>query len=325
MKFKLKDHVRVKDGVSLEETGELISGWVGEIVELPESDDDNTYMIELDTLSLQQLPDKYMQNCIENGNNPFYCWLEEENLELSVRRDTDSQRAAQQSLLDHTYNLPDEDDELDKTVLMAWCAEFEKSTFFSMLDKEDQNEVDFTIDLFSENAFNYRSEQPEQWTKGTVREVCLDLIPKKLTAEIEQFHVIGKVLTQFFAFLHEHQLHTNALQLHQEIQKIIPDMIRNAQNPNYWGMSKSMMMGALGKGIDLSNEKALNKYFLDYQAEMQAKRNHKPTMQPARQNPFKNLSRNQVIQVKYPDGKVVEGKFKRLETDLLSGACELIV
>jgi hypothetical protein len=102
MKFKLKDHVRVKDGVSLEETGELISGWVGEIVELPESDDDNTYMIELDTLSLQQLPDKYMQNCIENGNNPFYCWLEEENLELSVRRDTDSQRAAQQSLLDHT-------------------------------------------------------------------------------------------------------------------------------------------------------------------------------------------------------------------------------
>lgn len=33
MKFKLNDYVRVKPGVTLEETGELVPGWVGRIDE----------------------------------------------------------------------------------------------------------------------------------------------------------------------------------------------------------------------------------------------------------------------------------------------------
>jgi hypothetical protein len=323
MKFKLNDYVRVKDGVLLEETGELVPGWVGEVIELPDSTD-YAYMIALDTLSLQQLPDKYHQNCIENENDPFYYCFVEDDLEPSVQRDTADDRKAQQNLMGETYYPSDEED-LDSTTLITWCAEFEKSTFFHMLAAEEQNDVYHTISLFSDYAFNYRGEQPEDWTSRTIDEVCLEIMPKKLTAKIERFEEIGNVLTQFFAFLHEHQLHKNGLELHQKIKKIVPNMIRNAQNPNNWGIAKSMMMGALGEEIDLSDQNALNNYMYGYQAQMLAKINNKPTMQPARHNPFKNLSRNQVIQVKYPDGKVVEGKFKRLETDLLSGACELIV
>lgn len=47
-------------------------------------------------------------------------------------------------------------------------------------------------------------------------------------------------------------------------------------------------------------------------------------LRPAQENPLKNISRNEVVKVKYPDGSIREGKFKRLEEDLRAGKCELL-
>lgn len=44
----------------------------------------------------------------------------------------------------------------------------------------------------------------------------------------------------------------------------------------------------------------------------------------ARENPFQNISRNEVVKVKYPDGAIRKGKFERLEGDLRAGKCELV-
>ena len=46
---------------------------------------------------------------------------------------------------------------------------------------------------------------------------------------------------------------------------------------------------------------------------------------PLKQDPFKGIGRNQKITVKYKNGKLLEDiKFKKVESDLRNGLCELI-
>ena len=41
-------------------------------------------------------------------------------------------------------------------------------------------------------------------------------------------------------------------------------------------------------------------------------------------NPFKGLGRNSKVKVIYPDGKIVESKFKAVQKDLVLGNCKLV-
>jgi hypothetical protein len=186
------------------------------------------------------------------------------------------------------------------------------------------------VEMFSEHAFNYRGDQPADWTAGTVREVCLELFPRKLTAEIEYFELIGPVLSRFFGFLAEKKYQDNAAALRREAEKIAPEIVRQAKNPRNWGMTKSITMQAMDAGVDLADENAIGGFMAAYNANLLASMGwdaapKKPErLRPAQENPYKNISRNKVVKVKYPDGSIREGKFKRLEEDLRAGKCELL-
>lgn len=221
MPFQLNDYVRVKSGVLLEETDEPVPGWEGQITEIPVSLGDTTYLVELDALSLQQMPEKYLADCIEDGDIPIAYYFGEEDLEPSVRRDTDEQRTAAKAHLEDQIFPPDA--ELDTTLIAKWLNEFEQS------------------------------------------------------------------------------------------------------------MAKSIAMEALDAGVDLSDTQAMNGFIAKYNARLMDKldfptisRKKPQPLRPVSENPFKNISRNQVVKVKYPDGSIREGKFKRLGEELKAGKCTLM-
>ena len=329
MPFQINDYVRVKQGVILAETNELVPGWEGQISEAPDTPEDHIYLVELDAPSLEQLPEKYLADCIEKEEIPITYYFKESNLELSVCRDTREERLAIQDRLEELiFAIPDED-LLDEAQIAQWYEAFEQSAQFTNLSTVEQEEAKSTLEMFAEYAFNYRGDQPKDWTIETLKEVCLELFPRKFTAETEYFKVTGAILTQFFGFLEEHQYLKTAGQLQREMRNTAPEMVRLAKDPRNWGVAKSMCMQALQAGVDLSNAQAMNEFMTNYNATQLAHLNfpgiaqtNRPVKRPVAENPFKNMSRNQVIKVKYPDGSIREGKFKRLEEELRAGKCE---
>jgi hypothetical protein len=329
MPFQLHDYVRVKPGVLLLETNEPVPGWEGEITELPIHDDDTSYLVALDAISLHQLPEKYLADCISEGDLATAYYFEEQDLEPAVRRDTDEQRAAALARLEPLFDSPE--DELDNNKVEAWIHEFAQSPQYATLTPEEQESAKFIVDMFAEYAFNYRGDQPMDWTIETLREVCLELLPRKFTAKIEDFEEAGVVLRLFFAFLDEKKYLKDAGRLQKEMQKIAPKMVANAKDPHNWGMAKSFAMDALDADIDMGDVDAMNDFMANYSAKILQKMDFpdvaaskQSPMRPARENPFKNISRNQTIKVTYPDGSIREGKFKRLEEELRAGKCSLV-
>ncbi|MFN0036068.1 MAG: hypothetical protein ACKVUS_13475 [Saprospiraceae bacterium] len=329
MLFQLNDYVRVKPGVLLEETGEPVPGWEGQITEIPTNPTNLVYLIELDALSLEQLPEKYLADCIEESDLAIAYYFAEEDLEHAVRRDTDDQRAAAIASLENLFFPPE--DELDGAQVARWLGEFEQSPQYATLGPDEQESVYFIIEIFSEYAFNYRGDQPDDWSVGTVREVCLELFPRKFTAKTEDFEQIGAVLIQFFGFLDEKKYLKNADALRREVKKIAPEIVLRAKDPRNWGMAKSFAMGAAAAGVDLGDSNAMNGFMADYNANLLPNlgfsdfgTKKSQLLRPAPENPFKNIARNQIVKVKYPDGNIREGKFKRLEDELRAGKCELL-
>ncbi len=332
MPFQLNDYVRIKPGVILTETNEPVpDGWEGQIAETPVTPEDNTYLVELDAPSLEKLPEKYLADCIENEEMPVAYYFEESDLEPSVCRDTPEERRAIQDRLENLIFPIPEEELLDEAQIAQWYEAFEQSEQYANLPPGEQEEAKSTLELFADYAFNYRGDQPKDWTVGTLREVCLERFPKRLSAPIESFEHTGRLLIQFFDFLAEHQSLNTASQMQQEMRRIAPEMIRLAKNPRNWGMAKSMIMDALQAGVDMSNTQALNEFMAKKSAARLAHLDlagsaapNRPVMRPVPENHFKNLSRNQLIRVKYPDGSIREGKFKRLEAELRAGKCELV-
>lgn len=323
MKFKLGDYVRVKSGVRLEETNEEVPGWVGRIDEVPTGLKGPAYLIELDAVSLDALPEKYLQSCIEDEEPPVAYYFPESDLEPAERRDTDEQLQAAQDRIFDLVMGPDDEPQLDKVLLDKWIDAFNKSAQAAALNDIEREEAEYIIGNFAEFAFNYPGEQVGAWTRAGVQEVCTDLIPRKVTAEAEYFDRVGPVLAQFFDFLADAGYMVNAAALGRDVRRIAPQIAKNAADPRKWGMAKSIGMQAVQAGVDLSDEKALERFIMQYNAGIDATQQRGQTARPAKPNPYKDISRNQVIRVKYADGSIREGKFKRLEADLLAGKCAL--
>ncbi|MGB9629451.1 MAG: SEC-C metal-binding domain-containing protein, partial [Thermodesulfobacteriota bacterium] len=52
----------------------------------------------------------------------------------------------------------------------------------------------------------------------------------------------------------------NAKKLIERVKNIDKEIIRNARDPKNWGMAKSFVMAANKMGVDITNEKEMNKF-----------------------------------------------------------------
>jgi len=84
-KFQVGDSVKVKTGTKDPDFGIDISGWQGQISEI----DDNIICITWDSATLSNFPDKYISQCEEDGLDWERIYLETEEVELAVPRDTE--------------------------------------------------------------------------------------------------------------------------------------------------------------------------------------------------------------------------------------------
>jgi len=91
------------------------------------------------------------------------------------------------------------------------------------------------------------------WNTNNISELCLEVFPRKITAELALFKCIGPVLIAFFNFLSENKLLKQAWKLSTCIKTIQADIPRQAADSRNWGMAKTFAMKALKEGVDLSD------------------------------------------------------------------------
>ena len=282
-------------------------------------------LIILDAPTINSLDDSYLISSIEDGAEPFEYVFEFEDIELSSRRDTDKEAMkALDNLASRMIELEGNYEEQQEKQKEKWIEEFIQSKYFVDLSEYQKENASFIIGTFMDFMNNYEYVQPEEWNSSNITEVCLNIVPRKITSELELFENYGDVLMQFFSFLGYEKYLKSSEQIVQAVDKIKASIPVEANNPNNWGMAKSMMMSAQKKGVDFTDETELQNYLMNQNIEYLSRENEGKVI-PLKQDPYKNIGRNQKVTVKYSSGKIMENiKFKKVELDLRNGLCEII-
>jgi hypothetical protein len=154
------------------------------------------------------------------------------------------------------------DQDLDRILdrVSKWGAAFSESKHFEALTAEQKQESESVVMFFAEYMYSYLGLTPEKWNEPGIDECCLDVLPRKISADGSFFKAMSPVLSAFFAFLAERRLLKNAARLARKVAGIDKQVVRNAADPRNWGMAKSFVMAAQEAGVDVTNEEELNQF-----------------------------------------------------------------
>jgi len=247
------------------------------------------------------------------------------NLLPSDRRDTEQERATVLKGLWAKMAQMEEVEEAYEVIHEEWIKAYQNSTFHEALTEAQKKDADFTISCFLDYTYRYFQIAPKEWDTNYISEICLDIIPRKVSSDGDFFENFGDILTSFLQFFQEYKgIATEELWKYvQEIKEEIP---KRASDPRNWGMAKSFMMQAEEEGYDPSDQDSLNEFMHSYNSRLLSQPTADDLFQlpsPVR-NPYKDIGRNQKVSVKYIDGRIVEDiKFKKVKKDLENGECEL--
>lgn len=147
-----------------------------------------------------------------------------------------------------------------KKRVLAWTEEFEGDKRYKSLTDSQKEESGFIIDVFADLMYGYFLQEPAEWDAAALEECCLDLLPRKVSAELIFYQSVEPVLTGFFEFLQEKGHITKAPALISRLKKVSGTMIKLADDPKNWGPAKSLAMGAIQAGINMEDPGAIDRY-----------------------------------------------------------------
>ncbi len=161
------------------------------------------------------------------------------------------------------------DDVLEKCVerAIAYWKDFARSDYFSRLTEREKEKSRSIVESFADKMYSYHLATVEKWNVPDMEDVCIDVIPRKMTAEDEFFEAIGPVLSAYFQYLGTRGgILPDAAALSDRARAIGPAIAKTARDPENWGMAKSFAMAAHDAGYDLSNEDDMGKAMAAYNA-----------------------------------------------------------
>jgi len=113
-------------------------------------------------------------------------------------------------------------------------------------------------------AWDYVGKSPEELDEQTLREVLLELLPRKVLADENVFECVAPVSQVFLGWLEAEGILPGGARLGQTIAGWGKQIVSNAADPSCWGMAKGMGMLAESQGVDMSDIEAFKRFVLDY-------------------------------------------------------------
>ena len=167
----------------------------------------------------------------------------------------------------------EENTEEENKIYLEWFDQFLNSSSFEKLTEEQKEQVDFILHCFGEYLEHVDASDPADWNTNNISELCLEVFPRKITAELALFECIGPVLIAFFNFLSENKMLKQAWKLSTCIKTIQADIPKEAADSRNWGMAKTFAMKALKEGVDLSDPTQNEKFIRQLNQNLNRKNN----------------------------------------------------
>jgi hypothetical protein len=168
---------------------------------------------------------------------------------------------------DINLNPEDPNSEVDEKSIFAYIDQL--TELFSKSPEGQQIIAQFEIiqwtAMFMEYGFEYQGILPPQMEAIDVEEVIFDIFPEKVsTPATEAPHIINE-LRAFWQFLaREYQLGNASECLDIFTDEAIAELTDSLGNPLNYGMAKSMVMEGLAQGVDMTDEKQVDKWIAEY-------------------------------------------------------------
>jgi uncharacterized protein YchJ len=125
--------------------------------------------------------------------------------------------------------------------------EFIDSEYFKKLSAVEQECCFFLLDFFFEYSYSYCRVGPGKIDEEVIDEMMLDVMPRKISAELSTFESFAPVMESFLSWCEDNHHMSNTKKLREHIHETSQEMISRSQKRSYWGMAKSMMMGSFSK------------------------------------------------------------------------------
>lgn len=154
---------------------------------------------------------------------------------------------------DDSYFEIERENSKQSNIYFEWVDRFLESPSFEKLTEEQQELAAFILKCVDEYLELVNARDPVDWDGDILSELCLEVFPCKITAELEFFKCIGPVLISFFNFLSENKLLKQAWRLSTCIKTIQASIPKRAADPKNWGLAKTFAMRALQEGVDLDD------------------------------------------------------------------------
>ena len=170
-----------------------------------------------------------------------------------------------------------------------WYNAFAKSPAFAALTESQQRKAGPIANYFTDHCCQYLDVAPAEWNSNAVRECCIEILPRKVSAELCFFEAIPPVLGAFFHFLGEHSLHPKGHVLAETVEDIAEDIVRSATDPDNWGMAKTLVMAAHEAGVNVNDAAAFDAFIAKYNAMLASRMmtsDAPPVAPPSTGNPY---------------------------------------
>ncbi len=166
-----------------------------------------------------------------------------------------------------------------------WFEAFADSPAFAKLNESQQRKAGPIVNFFTEYSHTHLGLSPADWDCDAVYECCLEILPRKISAELSLFQAIGPVLSAFFRFLSAQSFHPSGHALAEAVDDIADDIVHEAKTPQNWGPAKQFVMAAQNAGVDVGDEKSMLAYVLQYNQQLAA-RFQSTGARPGPENPY---------------------------------------
>ncbi len=122
----------------------------------------------------------------------------------------------------------------------------------------------YLIDELIDLSIGVLDADPLDWDESTLRELLLDVVPRRIVANEPLLSKIAPIMEAFLVWLGSEGALDNAQALAAAVHSWSDEIVSAGMNPNNWGPTKAFTMRAVENGQDLSDP-ALRQRFVDEQ------------------------------------------------------------
>jgi hypothetical protein len=150
-------------------------------------------------------------------------------------------------------NTEDQHEDKDRMRARLMAASFCYSPVAAAMPRELRDHASFIVEELLYSSFVHLDLAPARWDESAMRELLLDIVPRKLLANVGVLEMVVPVTEAFLYWLQFEGFVPGIAVLTQTIHGWTDQIVAAGNDPRNWSLNKRYMMESLENGLDPSD------------------------------------------------------------------------